>query len=286
MLCGRLRNASLWRRIHQEMSVVDALCGLEAPMDCRADWQRAVDQLQEPDLEAEEDPASTAGLLRKRPDGVAFDWGSNLKTIFRLILEYTRVHDCRATWDTDMRRFRTKGYVPLRDKLTSCLPAGWTVDILPPSLSLGMCGSFDEQTWRAALERFNLTSMKATELMTDAHTLRLPNGCTLMGLAASEAETLTRNLKVALASRRPMVWKYSKNTAWSSTAVWAPAGFASCCLLLYRPTRKHSRSLARACAQTCWHSGRRRRGSRSLGPPCTCGLGQSATWPAAGVGAR
>ena len=57
--------------------------------------------------------------------------------------------------------------MPLRDKLTRCLPAGWIVDILP--LSLGVRGSFDEQTWRAALERFNLTGIKATlaEFMTE-----------------------------------------------------------------------------------------------------------------------
>ena len=55
-LWGWLEKASPRWRIHQEMTV-DALCGLEAPLDCHADWQRAVDELQEPDLEAAEDPA-------------------------------------------------------------------------------------------------------------------------------------------------------------------------------------------------------------------------------------
>ena len=41
---------------------LDSLCGLEAPLDCRADWQRAVDQLREPDLEAAEDPV---GLISR-----------------------------------------------------------------------------------------------------------------------------------------------------------------------------------------------------------------------------
>ena len=62
-----------------------------------------------------------------------------------------------------MDRVKTDRYVPLRDKLSRCLPAGWTVDILP--LSLGVRGSYSEQTWRAALERFGVTNAKATELM-------------------------------------------------------------------------------------------------------------------------
>ena len=134
-------------------------------VDCQADWQRrAVDELHEPDLEIEEDPATAAGLLRKRPDGFALHWDS--KNV--LILEFTtnritRAYDWRATWHTDMDRVKTDRYVPLRDKLSRCLPAGWTVDILP--LSLGVRGSYSEQTWRAALERFGVTNAKATELM-------------------------------------------------------------------------------------------------------------------------
>jgi len=62
-----------------------------------------------------------------------------------------------------MDRVKTERYVPLRDKLSRCLPTGWTVDILP--LSLGVRGSYSEQTWRAALERFGLTDTKAAELM-------------------------------------------------------------------------------------------------------------------------
>jgi hypothetical protein len=140
---------------------VDALRGLEAPLDCHAEWQRAVDELRELDLETEEDSDLAAGLLRKRPDGFAFNWGSKII----LILEFTRAYNWRATWHTDMDQVKTQRYVPLRDKLSGCLPAGWTVDILP--LSLGVRGSFDKQTWRAALERFNLKGTKATEFMTE-----------------------------------------------------------------------------------------------------------------------
>ena len=60
-----------------------------------------------------------------------------------------------------MDRVKTDRYVTLRDKLSRCLPAGWTVDILPLSLR----GSDSEQTWRAALERFGVTNAKGTELM-------------------------------------------------------------------------------------------------------------------------
>ena len=101
---------------------VDALRGLEAPLDCQTEWQRAVDELHELDLETEEDPDSAAGLLRKRPDGFALNWGT--KTV--LILEFTRAYDWRAIWGTDMDRVKTERYAPVRDKLSRCLPAGWT----------------------------------------------------------------------------------------------------------------------------------------------------------------
>jgi len=160
MLWSRLEKSSSRWNIHREMTV-DALRGLEAPLDCHAEWQRAVDELRELDLETEEDSDLAAGLLQKRPDGFAFNWGSKII----LILEFTRAYDWRATWHTDMDHVKTQRYVPLRDKLSGCLPVGWTVDILP--LSLGVRGSFDEQTWRAALERFNLKGTKATEFMTE-----------------------------------------------------------------------------------------------------------------------
>ena len=75
-LWGLLEKSSPRWIIHREMTV-DALRGLVAPLDCQADWQRAVDELHKPDLEIEEDPAAAAGLLRKRPDGFALNWGSN-----------------------------------------------------------------------------------------------------------------------------------------------------------------------------------------------------------------
>ena len=65
MLWGLLEKSFPRWIIHREMTV-NALCGLVAPLDCQADWQRAVpaavDELHEPDLEIEEDQAAAAGL--------------------------------------------------------------------------------------------------------------------------------------------------------------------------------------------------------------------------------
>ena len=88
MLWGLLEKSSPRWIIHREMTV-HALRGLVAPLDCQADWQRAVDELHEPDLEIEEDPAAAAGLLRKQSDGFALNWGS--KNV--LILEFTRAYE-------------------------------------------------------------------------------------------------------------------------------------------------------------------------------------------------
>ncbi len=126
MLWSRLeKSSSLWN-IHRE-TTVDALRGLEAPLDCHAEWQREVDELRELDLETEEDSDFAAGLLRKRPDGFAFNWGSKIN----LILELTRAYDWCATWHTDIMMDHVKTQRSLRDKLSGCLPAGWTVDKLP-----------------------------------------------------------------------------------------------------------------------------------------------------------
>ena len=78
--------------IHREMSTA-SLLGLEATLDCRDEWQRAMDNMSDLDLDSDGDPALAAGLCRKRPDGFAINRGS--KTI--LILELTRAFDSRAT---------------------------------------------------------------------------------------------------------------------------------------------------------------------------------------------
>ena len=89
MLWGLLEKSFPRWIIHREMTV-NALCGLVAPLDCQADWQRAVDELHEPDLEIEEDPAAAglSGLLRKRPDGFAATctqtWTASRQTVTSL----------------------------------------------------------------------------------------------------------------------------------------------------------------------------------------------------------
>ena len=81
-----------------------SLSCVEAPLDCRDTWQRSCDELAESDSEGPEDDSDLcAGLLRRRPDALAFRWGS--KSV--MILEFT-----------------TERYLRLGDKLLRCLGGG------------------------------------------------------------------------------------------------------------------------------------------------------------------
>jgi len=154
LLWGWLQRASSRWVIHREMTV-EALCGLASPPDCHNDWQRAVDELRDSDLDFGEDQAETAGLLRKRPDGFAFNWGS--KTV--LILEFTRAYDWRVTWHTDMDQLKRTRYTALQNKLSACLGKSWKVEVVP--FTMGVRGSYCEPGWRAALGRFGIKDSQA-----------------------------------------------------------------------------------------------------------------------------
>ena len=161
LLWGRLGQASPKWVIHREMSVM-SLLGMEAPLDCRDEWQRAMDDLSDLDLDGPDgDPALGAGLLRKRPDGFAINWGR--KTV--LVLEFTRAFDSRADWHTIVDQHKTGRYTPLRNKLLGCLGLGWSVEIVP--FSLGIRGSYDERLWTVALTLFGLQGSKVADLMAE-----------------------------------------------------------------------------------------------------------------------
>jgi len=157
-LWNRLGQTAARVVIYREMTV-ESLRGVEAPLDCRDEWQRALDELTDSDLAGPE--AVAADMLRKRPDGIALHWGE--KTV--LILEFTRGYDWRASWHDDIDQVKTGRYTPLLDKLSHCLGQGWTVEIV--TFTLGVRGSYYEPAWRAALERFGLCGLKATEFMTE-----------------------------------------------------------------------------------------------------------------------
>ena len=139
-----------------------SLSCVEAPLDCRDTWQRTCDELAESDLEGPEDDSDLcAGLLRKRPDALAFRWGS--KSV--MILEFTRGYDWRPDWHRDTDRYKTERYLCLRDKLLRCLGDGWSVEIV--TFTLGVRGSYEEGSWTSHLAKFGLTGIKAAVLMQD-----------------------------------------------------------------------------------------------------------------------
>ena len=151
LLWGRLGQASQQWAIHCEMSIA-SLLGMEAPLDCRDEWQRAMDDMSDLDLDADGDPALAAGLLR--PDRLAVNWGR--KTV--LILEFTRAFDSRVDWHILVDQHKTERYTSLRNRLQACLGSGWSVEIMP--FSLGIRGSYAERQWSAALSRFGLHCSK------------------------------------------------------------------------------------------------------------------------------
>ena len=73
--------------------------------------------------ETEENQDPAAGLLRKRHDGFAFKWGSNIS----LILELNRAYGSRATRHTGMDRTTVASKISLILELTRayCVCAAW-----------------------------------------------------------------------------------------------------------------------------------------------------------------
>ena len=79
---------------------------------------RAIDDMSDLDLYADWNPALAAGLLRKRPDGFALNWGS--ETV--LILEFIRAFDSRADWQVLVDQHKTEQYTLLQNRLQAI---GW-----------------------------------------------------------------------------------------------------------------------------------------------------------------
>ena len=70
LLWGRLGQASQQWAIHREI-LTASLLGMEAPLDCRNEWQRlgAMDHISNLDLDADGDLTLVVGLLRKHQSG-------------------------------------------------------------------------------------------------------------------------------------------------------------------------------------------------------------------------
>ena len=101
-----------------------SLLGMEALFDCRhePEWQRAMDDISVLALDADGDPAQAAGLLLKRQDGLALNWGHKMV----LILEFTwaSAFDSRVDWHILVDQHITDQYASLRNRLQACLGSG------------------------------------------------------------------------------------------------------------------------------------------------------------------
>ena len=105
---------------------------MEVPRDCRDECGSKLWTTLLIHLEIDGDQDLGAGLLRKRPNEFAMNWGH--KTV--LILEFTCAFDSRANRYTLADQHKTDRYSALRNRLQACLGSGWSVDIM--SFSTGM----------------------------------------------------------------------------------------------------------------------------------------------------
>jgi len=142
---------------------VSGLLGLEQPEEHIDAWQRAWDEISDPDLEGEGDDEladAEAGLQRKRPDAWAVSWDKRCV----LILEFTRPNDWCADslHSTDAQKITR--YTPLRERLARLLP-GWEVGI--QTYTMGIRGSLDSDRWKTNLNRLGVTGNRADRLLHD-----------------------------------------------------------------------------------------------------------------------
>jgi ribonuclease HI len=142
---------------------VSGLLGLEQPEEHIDAWQRAWDEISDPDLEGEGDDELAdveAGLQRKRPDAWAVSWDKRCV----LILEFTRPNDWGADslHSTDAQKITR--YTPLRERLARLLP-GWEVEI--QTYTMGIRGSLDSDRWKTNLNRLGVTGNRADRLLHD-----------------------------------------------------------------------------------------------------------------------
>ena len=110
----------LWGRLSQVLPQWDILCemsfislpGVEASLDCCDEWQRAMSDLFDLELDGPDgDPSLGPGLLHKHPDRFAKNWGS--KTA--LVLKFACAFDIRADLHTVVDKHKTERYTPLRN---------------------------------------------------------------------------------------------------------------------------------------------------------------------------
>jgi len=136
---------------------VDGLRGLPQPEDQIKEWQQALDELTDVQLEVQEE--DTEGIIqRKRPDAWAVSWGGRCL----LIMEFTRPNDRGELSLHETDALKTARYTPLRDLLASLLPK-WEVSIL--TFSLGIRGSYTPDRWTAQLNRLGLAGARVEKLM-------------------------------------------------------------------------------------------------------------------------
>ncbi|MFM7712276.1 MAG: hypothetical protein ACKO7A_05950, partial [Microcystis sp.] len=153
------KHSEEWQ-IYRELCV-SSLRVINTPQDLFDMWNRVVDDLEETDYEPDigdnsddgmEDGENTRSMGRLRPDA----WGISWSRRQVLILELTRAHDLRQDWYITTDNYKLERYRRLQERMQSLLPQGWTVTTLP--LTLGVPGSFDEQSWKLILDRLGFNS--------------------------------------------------------------------------------------------------------------------------------
>ena len=158
LLWGSIERSSQGWYFHREATVV-GLSSITVPIDAVDAWQRMCDDLADEDLVlVGEDAALSSSILRKRPDAWAIHWGR--RAVY--VLEFTRPNDWAVDWQTRTDEYKEGRYAPLRDKIAGLLP-GWKVETI--AFSLGIRGSYNENKWRADLEKFRIPGPTVAAIM-------------------------------------------------------------------------------------------------------------------------
>ena len=130
---------------------VSSLRAIDVPLDLYNTWNRMVDELEEWVSENNTSGGDRQPRLgRLRPDAWAVSWSKRQV----LILELTRAYDWRQDWYITTDQTKVQRYLLLQEQMQDLLPQGWRVETVP--LTVGIRGSFDEESWRQTLSRFKM----------------------------------------------------------------------------------------------------------------------------------
>ena len=142
--------------------------GFNSQQSYNDDWQRALDEISNTDLETAMDGAGEGSeqLRLKRPVALGISLGAHKF----LIMEYTRPNNTTTDAIQAINALKTTPYTQLHNRLLRLLP-GWKVEI--QTYTMGISRTFSSTIWQANPTAFWLKGKKVDSIVCKqaAHTL-------------------------------------------------------------------------------------------------------------------